>query len=284
MPRDPVTHDAKTQLRPHNVGSNAVVLRSRKQCLFTSSYTGQKTAHKEISTRLKKIPKTDVHIITLRAKQSHIKRRQNYDPIERKQDEKRRRIGEICNLKNFPCITEECFLAYTCPVPEEREHKISMPGIENSGFPEQLISLPNPSLLEPLVTMETKKLIFKPDADGNNRIRDQTVSMEKADIANKTMVPLSLMGRDEPYLKNMLWLLGASQVILWGVGNGMLAWVCLNLRIPILCIYENEFHKETIQKHLLEKILVEADKEANKRFYKSDGDLGVGSAEEKTAT
>jgi len=232
---------------------------------------------------MQKIPQTDLHQVTCRAKQAHIKRRQDYDPHTHKQmrDEKRRRIGEICNLKNFPCLTEACFLAYTCPVPEERQHKIPMPGIENSGFPEQLISLPNPSLLEPLVTMENKKLIFNPDADGNNRTRDENVSLETADVANKTMVPLSLMGRDEAYLKNMLWLLGASQVILWGVGNGMLAWVCLNLRIPILCIYDNERHKDVIQKHLLQKILVEADKESNKRFYKSNADLGVSGAEEQ---
>jgi hypothetical protein len=69
-----------------------------------------------------------------------------------------------------------------------------MPGIENSGYPEQIIPLPNPSKLQPLVTMEVKKTIFRPDGDGNMKIRDDTVSIEKADVDVKKMVPLSLMG------------------------------------------------------------------------------------------
>ena len=231
-----------------------------------------------LRTKLMKIPKSDFQKIVLRSRQSDLKRRQTYDPSRGSDgdDKKRSRgVGEMGNLGSFPYVTEECFLSYSCPVPELRVHKMVTPGIEDSEFPEQSIRLPNPNLLEPLVTMETKKLIFKPDADGNSRVRDEKVSLEKADIANKTMVPLSLMGRDEEYLKNMLWLMGASQVILWGVGNGMLAWVCLCLRIPILCVYENELHKETIQKHLLDKIEKAADDPSNKRFYKTNAELGV---------
>ena len=86
---------------------------------------------------------------------------------------------------------------------------------QNSGYPEQLISLPNPNLSEPRVTMETKKLIFKPEADVNTRIRDEKHTLEKPNIGGKVMVPLSLMGRDEADIKNMLWLTGTSKVILW---------------------------------------------------------------------
>ena len=96
---------------------------------------------------------TDLRTVTCRAKQSHIKRRQDYDPSQGEGGDKKRQKGEMGNLSNFPGITEEMFLAYSSPVPEEREHRTPMPGIENSGYPEQLISLPNPNLLEPLVTM-----------------------------------------------------------------------------------------------------------------------------------
>ena len=246
-------------------------------CRHCSPYTDQKTANKKIKTDLQKIPKTDLHTITCRAKQAHVKRRQEYDPTRREgqQSKKRRTVDQMGNLQNFPCLTEEMFCCYACPVPEERPHRIQMAGIENSGFPEQLISLPNPNLLEPLVTFETKKLIFSPDGDGNARTRDEKISLEKADIQNKQMIPLSVMGRDESFLRNLLWLCGGSQVVHWGVGNGMLPWVCLHMRIPILCIFENELHKDTIQKHVLDKIEKLMDDPADKRFYKTDGELGV---------
>ena len=135
-----------------------------------------------------------------------------------------------------------------------------------------------------MVTFETKKLIFNPDGDGNARTRDETIRLEKADIQNKQMIPLSMNGRDEDFLRNLLWLCGGSQVILWGVGNGMLPWVCLHMRIPILCIFENEMHKETIQKHILDKIEKVMDDPADKRFYKTDGELGVTTEEEPAKT
>jgi len=246
---------------------------------------GQRSANKKIRSEVQKIPKTDVKQVTCRARQDHVKRRQEYDPAKGENGDKRRRkTGEFGDLSNFPGISEVCFMAFSCPVPEERNHRITMPGIENSGYPEQVIPLPNPNLLQPLVSMETKKAIFKVDADGNTRIRDEKVALEKGDVAGKTMVPMSFMGRDEEYLKNLLWLLGISQVVLWGVGNGMLAWVCLRLRIPILCVYENELHKETIQKFLLEKIDGAMDDPAQKRFYKTDAELGVSTPGESLKT
>ena len=123
-------------------------------CRHCSPYTDQKTANKKIRSELVKIPKTDLHTITCRAKQAHVKRRQEYDPTRREgqQSKKRRTVDQMGNLQNFPCLTEEMFCCYACPVPEERPHRIQMAGIENSGYPEQIISLPNPNLLEPLVT------------------------------------------------------------------------------------------------------------------------------------
>ena len=76
--------------------------------------------------------------------------------------------------------------------------------------------------------METRKLIFKPEADVNTRIRDEKNTLEKPNIDGKVMVPLSLMGRDEADIKKMLWLTGTCKVILWRVGYEMLRWVCMN--------------------------------------------------------
>jgi hypothetical protein len=205
------------------------------------SFQGQRTAFKKLRADLLKFPKNDVRVVVNRAKQAHVKRRQEFDPKQGDAKvQKRKRIGEMGDMSNFPGSEEHCIMAFSGPIPEQRAHRTPMPGIENSGYPQQLISLPDPNQLEPKVMMECKKLIFKPDADGNSRVRDASVALEKADVAGKVMVPLSYLGRDEAYLKNLLWLLGISQVILWGVGNGMLAWICCCYRIPILCIYENE--------------------------------------------
>lgn len=83
------------------------------------------------------------------------------------------------------------------------------------------------------------------------------------------------MGRDEEYLENQMWLIGVSQAILWGVGNGMLAWVCLKLRIPIVLVFDNELHKEVINAFLLKKLEEAMNDPNNQRFYKSDVILGV---------
>ena len=189
------------------------------------SFQGQRNAYKKLLADLLKFPKNEVRVVVNRAKQAHVKRRQEFDPKQAAaaKSNKRPRIGEMCDMSNCPGSEEHCIMAFSGPIPEQRTHRTPMAGIENSGYPQQLISLPDPNQLEPKVMMECKKLIFKPDADGNARVRDVTVSLEKADIASKVMVPISYLGRDEEYMKNLLWLLGVSQVILWGVGNGMLA-------------------------------------------------------------
>ncbi len=159
-----------------------------------------------------------------------------------------------------------------------RDHRTTMPGIEDSEYPEQVISLPDPEKLEPKVTMSVKKQVFRADADGNTKLRDKAVTLEKADVEDDLKVPLSLQGRDEEVLGNQLWLVGASQIILWGAGNGMLNWVALNKRIPMLTIYESEAHKKVIMDFLLMKIKEAMNNPKNGRFYKSDADLGVQSA------
>ena len=252
-------------------------------------HSGQTRARKTVLEGVKKIHNVTIKEITLRAQQKSIARRMQYkqEKSSAEGDVKRQRTTkEMGHLDKFPCLKEQCIIGYSCAIPEVRNHLKSMPGIDNSGYPEQIISLPNPELLEPKVTMDLKKTIFKPDADGPSRIRDKEneTTMEKPDMDSKLTVPLCHFGRDEDWWKNQLWLMGTSQVILWGVGNGMLPWVCLQLRIPIVCIYESQGHKQVIEKHLLEKIVKQMDDKTDVRWWKSDEDLGVTPSEEEEKT
>ena len=252
-------------------------------------HSGQIRAKKTVLEGVKKIHNVTIKEITLRAQQKSIARRMQYkqEKSAAEGDVKRQRTTkEMGHLDKFPCLKEHCIIGYSCAIPEVRNHLKSMPGIDNSGYPEQIISLPNPDLLEPKVAMDLKKTIFKADADGPSRIRDkETVTpMEKPDMDGKMTVPLCHFGRDEDWWKNQLWLTGTSQVILWGVGNGMLPWVCLQLRIPIVCIYESQGHKQVIEKHLLEKIVKQMDDKTDVRWWKSDEDLGVTPSEEEEKT
>ena len=77
---------------------------------------------------------------------------------------------------------------------------------------------------------------------------------EKPDVDSQLMNPLCTYGRDEKYIMNKLWLDGISAVILYGVGDGMIPWCALQKRIPIMCLYDKELHKSTIETFLLEKI------------------------------
>lgn len=81
---------------------------------------------------------------------------------------------------------------------------------------------------------------------------------DKIDKDGKNMVPLTTYGRDEKYIRNKLWLNGVSSVILHGVGDGMVPWVCAQLRIPCLMIFDpppsGEAHKACIEKHLKDKV------------------------------
>ena len=98
---------------------------------------------------------------------------------------------------------------------------------------------------------------------------------EKADIDGKELCPLLTYPRDEKYIDNMLWLLGASVVILFGVGDGMIAYVCMKKRIVCVCIYENQDHQKCITDFLstfVEKKILAAT--PGERFYMTDQQLG----------
>ena len=99
---------------------------------------------------------------------------------------------------------------------------------------------------------------------------------EKPDVDIKTMSPLSTYGRDEQYIMNKLWLNGISSLILYGVGDGMIPWCALQKRIPIMCLYDKELHKSTIEVFLLEKIIKKMEEATpqDTRWYRTNAQLG----------
>ena len=97
---------------------------------------------------------------------------------------------------------------------------------------------------------------------------------EKADVVDGKK-PLCTLGRDEKYIRNRLWILGASCIVLEGVGDGMIAWCALELRIPILCMYDRVLHKTTIEKFLQDKVAqkMKTATPADVRWYRTDSQL-----------
>ena len=86
------------------------------------------------------------------------------------------------------------------------------------------------------------------------------VKTDPADVSpdmEKTSA-LTTYGRDEKYIENKLHLLGASSVILHGVGDGMIPYCCLKQKIPCLLIYGTgaggQVHQKTIEKFLVGKV------------------------------
>ena len=111
------------------------------------------------------------------------------------------------------------------------------------------------------------------------------VKNEKADVDGKSMSPLCTYGRDEEYLDNKFWLTGAQTVILWGVGDGMIAWCALQKRIPIMCLYDRALHQKIIEEFLLKKIIEKMQNATprDKRWYKTNEQLGCRAKDSKAA-
>jgi len=102
------------------------------------------------------------------------------------------------------------------------------------------------------------------------------VKTEQPDVDLKKMSPLCTYGRDEDYIKNKLWLDGISSLILYGVGDGMVVWCALQKRIPIMCLYDMDLHKKTIETFMLEKIMKKMEEATPKdaRWYRTNAQLG----------
>ena len=102
------------------------------------------------------------------------------------------------------------------------------------------------------------------------------VKTEKPDADMKDVVPLCTYGRDEKYITNKLWQTGASTILLSGVGDGMIPWCALKARIPIMCLYDKEIHRVTIEKFLQEKVLKKMQEATphDARWYRTDAQLG----------
>ena len=75
---------------------------------------------------------------------------------------------------------------------------------------------------------------------------------------------------------NKLWLNGISSIILDGVGDGMIVWCALKNRIPIMCLYDREIHKKTIEAFLQDKIMkkMEEATPSDTRWYRTNAQLG----------
>lgn len=203
-------------------------------------------------------------------------------------------IGELAGL---PGMNEEVYTAYAGPLPQKRKHHLSMPGITDNTYPDEIIPLRNPKKSEPRLSVEVVKKVFPQEDDkphdGENVVRNDEVKNEKADMDPKGITHLCTYGRDEEYIMNKFWQEGVQTVILWGVGDGMIPWCCLQQRIPIMCIYDRVLHKKIIEEFLLGKIIECMQKATPKdtRWWRSNEGLGcrddegaVGNAVKKAKT
>ena len=111
---------------------------------------------------------------------------------------------------------------------------------------------------------------------GNIAGSPKKAKTEKPDVDLKSMSPLSTYGRDEEYILNKLWLDGISSLIVYGVGDGMVPWCALKRRIPVMCLYDRELHKKTIEAFLLEKIVKKMEEATpeDTRWYRTAAQLG----------
>lgn len=118
-----------------------------------------------------------------------------------------------------------------------------------------------------------------PGVENASVVEPSYAKTDAADIDGKVVGPLCTYGRDEKVIRNKLWLMGASSVILYGVGDGMIPYCCIMLRIPCLLIYDTaktgEEHQKVIEKFLISKVkkfMVEAGP-GTPRWYRSNAQL-----------
>ena len=86
--------------------------------------SGLNNAKDDILKKLNKLPNTELQVVTLRAQQGHLKRRQDYgkkialsDPASKN---RKQVVPEMGQLANFPGLREHLIIACAAPVPEVR--------------------------------------------------------------------------------------------------------------------------------------------------------------------
>ena len=106
-------------------------------------------AKTKILAELKKLSKVDIHVVTCRANQSDLKRRQDYgkklaasDPRAKKRKET---VPEMGELSSFPGLREHLILGCAALVPEVR--RLHLP-IQLTGEGQNKIGAPKCNLIE----------------------------------------------------------------------------------------------------------------------------------------
>jgi len=87
--------------------------------------------------------------------------------------------GEVGQLDGVAGMVEECFEAYSGPLPARRKHQYQWGGIQDNLYPEEIVPLRNPKKSEPVVAVAVQRAIFPPDDDkphdGEKAIRSDEV-------------------------------------------------------------------------------------------------------------
>lgn len=221
---------------------------------FTVWNVGQLKASPKIQKKLDSISGTTWRKTGMIGVQAHLERRlfqsKTGEPLP--SDPKH-------HLAGLPGSIEESFDMYAGSLPERKPwvHTFGLPG--DNFSPYEIVPLRNPLKSEPRVSMAIKRQILPPDQDqatGDNSVRDEEVqAIQPDEVDPKQFTPLLTYGRAEEYLENKMSMLGTSSAIVYGVGDGMIPYICLKNKIPVLLIFGRHpggaTHQQVIQKHLV---------------------------------
>ena len=221
---------------------------------FTVWNVGQSKATPKIQKKIDSIRGTTSRKTGMIGLQSHIERR-----LYKSKTAEELPSGPEHHLTGLPGGYEESFDVYAGSLPERKPwlHTFGLPGDNFSTY--EIVPLRNPLKSEPRVSMAVKRAIFPPDQDqaaGDNSIRDEEVqTIQPDEVDPKQFTPLLTYGRAAKYIENKMSMLGTSSAIVYGVGDGVIPYVCLKNKIPVLLIFGRQpggaTHKRVIQEHLV---------------------------------
>ena len=75
--------------------------------------------------------------------------------------------------------------------------------------------------------------------------------------------------------KELLWILWCSSIVDYTPGNGSLALVCIEFRMPCVLVVKNAKHQELITRRLLESLVVFINDVKNIRFHRTNQQFGL---------